>query len=86
MDEQTRIEKAELKQLESINSNIKDLKSRMVGPKRALFNGVMQGMGAVAGSIAAVALIGWILSLLGLIPGLETLGDYLRQLTSEGRN
>lgn len=86
MDEQIEIEKEELEQLKSIDSNIDDLKDRIPGPKRALLNGILQGMGIVTGSLAAVALIGWTLSIFGLVPGLDIIAEYIRGLMSEGIN
>lgn len=75
-------EQAELEQLEAIEGELEDIKGRMTTPKRALINGILQGMGAVLGSFAAVALLGWLLSLLGIIPGFGELGAYLERLMS----
>lgn len=72
----------ELAELQDIEHELKEIKVRMIGPKRALINGVMQGMGAVLGSIAAVAFIGWLLSVFGLIPGFSQLADYINSLMS----
>jgi fatty acid desaturase len=82
MDELKQIEKEELKQLQSIDANLEELKDRTPGPKRAFLNGILQGMGAVAGGVAAVALIGWLLYIFGLIPGLDILAEYIEDLMS----
>jgi len=66
--------------LEAIEEELKEISDKQIGPKRAFFNGIMQGMGVVGGSILALALLGWLLHLLGLVPGLAEVGAYLENL------
>lgn len=73
-----KIEREGLKHLERIEEDVEEIKRRAPGSKRAFLNGVMQGVGAVVGSIAAVFLLGWILSLLGFIPGLQEFVEAIR--------
>lgn len=72
----------EVAELQDIEHELKEIKGRMMGPKRALINGVMQGMGAVIGSIAAVAFIGWLLYIFGFIPVFDELAEYIKGLMS----
>ena len=54
-----------------------DPQKKLQGRGRAFVNGIFHGMGAVVGGIFALALIGWILSLLGVIPGFDRFETYL---------
>lgn len=74
------VDKEAIEHLESIEEELKDINSKTITPKRALLNGVMQGLGAVIGSIAAVALLGWLLHVFGLIPGLSEFAAYFEEL------
>jgi hypothetical protein len=40
-------------------------------------------MGIVIGSLLGLALLGWILSFLGIIPGLDQLANYIRTLMEQ---
>jgi hypothetical protein len=73
----------ELRQLKEIKKELSEIKERTVNPKRVFFNGVLYGAGALVGGIVAVALIGWLLAVLGIIPGLNELADYLRSLMGQ---
>lgn len=72
-----KIEEKGLEHIKKIEHELGEIKSRTPGPKTAFTNGILQGMGAVVGSIAAVALLGWLLSIFGVIPGLDKLAEYL---------
>lgn len=72
--------------LEAIEEELKELNDNTIGPRHAFFNGIMQGMGVVGGSILAVALLGWTLHLLGLIPGLSEVGAYIEDLADKARD
>ena len=62
------LEKKGLKTLERIERDLEDLKG---SPKRTFLYGIIYGAGAFVGGILAIILIGWILSILGVIPGFE---------------
>lgn len=76
-------EKAELRHLGNIETELREIKKRTPNPRRAFINGVLQGMGAVVGTILAVALLGWTLSVFGVIPGLGELAGHLERIMSE---
>ena len=73
----------ELKQLREIKQELTEIKERTASPKSVFFNGVLYGAGALVGGIVAVALIGWLLAVLGIIPGLNELADYLGSLIGQ---
>lgn len=75
------IDKEAVEHLEAIEEELKEL-SDHTSSKRAFLNGILQGMGAVGGSLAAIALIGWLLHFLGLIPGFGDIGQYIEGLVS----
>lgn len=45
--------------------------------KRSFVNGIFHGMGAVVGGILALTLLGWLLWLLGILPGFDSFEHYL---------
>lgn len=75
-----KIEEQSLEHLANIEEEIGELTDKIPGPKNAFFNGILQGMGVVLGSLLGVALLGWILSFFGVIPGLEDFADYVEDL------
>jgi hypothetical protein len=66
-----------LDHLAKIEAELEEIKDRTADPKRSLFNGILSGAGAILGSIAALIILGWILSLLGIFPGLNSVSAYL---------
>lgn len=48
--------------------------------KRLLFEGLLRAAGLVAGTVLAIALLGWSLTLFGVIPGLEEISERLNQI------
>jgi hypothetical protein len=81
----TKTEKEGIKHMERIEHQLGEIKRRSQSSKRAFLNGIFSGMGAIAGSILAVAILGWVLSLFGVIPGFDTLAEYIRGLMSSIR-
>ncbi|MDB5187762.1 MAG: hypothetical protein JWO50_282 [Candidatus Kaiserbacteria bacterium] len=73
MDE---LEEKGIEHLEHIEQELKEIKE-LTGVSRwvALRNGIFQGAGAVIGGVFAVVFIGWLLSVLGVIPGFATIGN-----------
>jgi hypothetical protein len=69
----TNIEKESLDQLKQIEEQLVEIKEKTPTPRRAFINGILQGSGAVVGSILAVVLLGYLLSLFGIIPGLGSI-------------
>jgi len=48
--------------------------------KRLLLEGLLRAAGLVAGTVLTIALLGWLLTILGVIPGLEEVADWLNQI------
>lgn len=72
----------EIKQLKEIKKELSEIKERSA-PRNAFLNGVLYGAGALVGGILAVALLGWVLNILGVIPGFSELSDYVQSLVDE---
>ena len=74
-----------LQHLENIEKELEEIKNRTPNSARAFLNGMLQGSGAVIGSIATVILLGWFLTFFGVIPGLGDIAHYLQNfLKSRG--
>jgi hypothetical protein len=73
----------ELKQLKEIKKELVEIRERTATPKQVFINGVLYGAGWFVGGIVAVALLGWVLNILGVIPGFSELSDYGRSLMDE---
>lgn len=73
----------ELRQLKEIKKELSEIKVRTNDPRRSFINGILYGAGALVGGIIAVAIIGWTLNVLGIIPGLNELADYIHSLVEE---
>lgn len=76
-------EKKGLKHLAKIEGQLSDIQHTSGSWKGWFLRGVMQGAGIVLGTILAVMLTGWLLSILGIIPGFGDLAEYLRTITEE---
>jgi hypothetical protein len=76
MKDREQFEQKGLKSLQRIEKDLEDLKGN---PKRTFFNGVLYGAGAFVGGVLAIVLIGWLLSIAGLIPGVGELVDYVQR-------
>lgn len=67
-----------IKHLEKIENELGEIRQNTGGWKAWFFRGVMQGAGIIVGTIAGVVLLGWVLSILGFIPGFSEIAEYLR--------
>ena len=76
-------EKEGLAHLREIEKDLDQIKELSVTPKRAFVNGIFQGGGAVVGGILAVLLIGWLLAISGIIPGLDRIAPYLQEASEK---
>jgi hypothetical protein len=73
-----RIEEEGLKHLEQIEQELGEIKERTPTPSRAFTYGLWQGAGALIGGILALTLLGWLLSLFGVIPGFVDISQYIQ--------
>jgi hypothetical protein len=69
---------SEIKLLKQIKQELEEIKDRTGNPRRIFLNGILYGAGAFVGGVLAVSLVGWLLSFLGVIPGLDVIADYLQ--------
>jgi hypothetical protein len=69
---------AEVAELKKIERQVSEIKAHTTNPLRSLLNGMLYGAGWVVGSVVALALLGWVLSLVGFVPGFGELANYLR--------
>ena len=67
----------EVKHLIKIEHKIDEIKHRTGNPLRAFVGGILYGAGWIVGGIMAIVLLSWILSLMGVIPGLGDVAQYL---------
>ncbi|HEV7449613.1 MAG TPA: hypothetical protein VGP13_03710 [Candidatus Paceibacterota bacterium] len=72
MDQETQ---AEAKKVETLLTEIKS--NTTAKPSKSFVNGVLYGAGIVLGTILAVLALGWILTILGVIPGADVLAHRL---------
>lgn len=79
-------EKEGLDHLVRIETELEEIKDRTANPKRSFINGIWQGAGAIVGSIAAIVILGWTLSLLGLVPGIGEIANSLHSLVDQVRS
>jgi hypothetical protein len=79
---ETNVEAKQLEQLEEIADDLEALRVRANDPKRSFMTGIFQGAGAVVGGIIALALLGWLLGLLGVIPGFSSFEEKLNAAKS----
>lgn len=47
---------------------------------RTILNGFLYGAGIVIGTIVAIAALGWLLSVFGIIPGFDKIATYLQSI------
>lgn len=76
------IEKRQLEELRDISDGLDVLRAQAT-PKASFVRGIFQGAGAVLGGILALALLGWVLGLLGVIPGFDTFEQYLSSVVGD---
>ena len=73
----------ELKQLKQIKKELEEIKDRTANPSLSFLNGILYGAGGLIGGIIAIGLLGWLLSLLGVVPGFGWFVEYLQSLVAE---
>ena len=66
-------EREGLRDLKEIKEELTELKDLTGGYPRHFIYGILYGAGWVIGGIIAIATLGWFLSVIGLIPGLDKL-------------
>jgi len=72
----TEPEGREIQELEKISAELQQINVNTGSAWTALLRGGLSGAGAIVGGIVAVVLVGWVLGLLGIIPGLNVIAAY----------
>ena len=67
----------EVKHLIKIEHKIDEIKRWSGNPLRAFVSGILYGIGWIIGGIVAIVFLSWLLSLMGVIPGLGDIAQYL---------
>jgi hypothetical protein len=76
---------SEVEQLREIKLELKNIESN-TSAKWWILHGMLYGAGWIIGSLLAIVIIGWILSLLGIIPGVDRIAvDLQNAFTRVGR-
>ncbi|HET8581174.1 MAG TPA: DUF5665 domain-containing protein [Candidatus Paceibacterota bacterium] len=64
-----------------VEERIEEIHDAVVTPWYVtLMRGLWQGIGIVIGTVLAIALLGWILSLFGVIPGFSEIAEQLKSI------
>ena len=72
---------AEERELKRVGTLLKDIRENTKAPWWKVFaNGLLYGIGAVVGTILAIALIGATLSIFGVIPGFAHFAQMLQDI------
>lgn len=67
------------KRLEELNTNLEGINRKMGNYKAAFGRGVLSGFGYILGAGLAVILIGWFLTVIGVVPALKNTSDEWRE-------
>lgn len=81
MDEETQQEG--LEHLARIEEELEAIKRSAPSSRQAFLHGLLQGAGALIGGIFALTVLGWVLSLFGVIPGLDYIAHYLQNIVTQ---
>lgn len=68
------------KQLQRIEKLLISINERSGGTWYSFWTSIVKGIGIVIGTLLAVALLGWVLSFLGFIPGLGSIAAHLHAI------
>ncbi len=80
------LEQEGLEALTRIEGELEEIKERTPSPRRAFTNGLLQGAGALLGGVVAIVILGWVLSLFGLVPGLSYIASVLQDASAHFRS
>ena len=70
-----------MKKQENVEELLEEIRDNTSTPWwRTFLNGFLYGAGWVIGTLAAFAVLGWLLSLFGIIPGFDVITSWLQQL------
>lgn len=73
--------------LDRLEAKLDDIRSNTRTTWRELLlAGLLRGSGIIIGSVLTIALAGWGLTILGVVPGADEIAEYLSQLFEEAGN
>jgi len=69
------------KELQHVEGILDDIKKNTSYPWwRTILNGLLYGAGWVVGTVGAIAALGWLLSIFGVIPGFDVIAVRLQEI------
>lgn len=83
---QTEVAEEALERLENIEEDLEEIKNRTPNRRQAFVYGVWHGAGTLVGGILGLALLGWLLTLFGVLPGLDLLVPYAQRMVDNFRH
>ena len=76
-------EREGLRDLKEIKEELTELKDLTGGYPRHFIYGILYGAGWVIGGIIAIATLGWLLSVIGLVPGFDKLAGVIHNAVDQ---
>jgi len=76
------IEEEAIEHLERIEEDLEEIKERTPDHKMTFLYGILYGVGGILGGVIGLTLLGWILSIFGVIPGFGDIAAYLQNIVS----
>jgi hypothetical protein len=73
----------DIDKLEEIHAELENIAGLSADTGRWFVRGMLQGAGAIVGSIIMLAVLGWALSAIGLIPGAGEIAHYISGYLSQ---
>ena len=77
------IENKGLEHLAQIEESLEVIEKNTPTSGRAFLYGVLQGAGAVVGSVLTLSLLGYLLTLFGVLPGFGVIAHYLQGVVAQ---
>ncbi len=69
------------KEIEKVETLLHDIRDNTFVPWwRTILNGFLYGAGVVIGTILAIAALGWLLSIFGILPGFSEISSRLQDI------
>ena len=86
MEEKVLENEEEIHELKKITEELRMVNENTGSTWTAFLRGILQGGGAVVGSLITIILIGFLLSILGVIPGFKSISAYVGSVVVQIRH